>query len=339
MDKGDDPYEILGVGKSANESEIKKAYRKLALQHHPDKQTSDEAREKCHHIFARLAAAYEVLTDDELRKRHDNNKRSSTHQTTTTTADKSKSKSKAAAPSKASKTEKKQESSSPPKSKSDATSKSQSNAYVPGNSWGTPLQQDELPDNTSRITSSSSGEKQFHDPYDVFKNVFKEEFGEDFVPGIRPACSSGSKPVSKSTALATTMTEKKASKKQKGHPTIQGPDDNRPLAMRMTSNTVLHEDGTKETITTTFITRPDGTEEKIVKSSLDDGKNVLEKSTTKEIKSNARAGDGSSKTSSKAIKASPDDTNKNGVLAAPKDEENEKKKSFGGFFRRLLGGK
>jgi curved DNA-binding protein CbpA len=324
MDKGDDPYEILGVGKSADESEIKKAYRKLALQNHPDKQTSDEDREKCHHIFARLAAAYQVLTDDELRKAHDNNKKSSKHKTTTTTdKSKSKPKPKPAAPSKASKTEKKQESSSPPNSKV-----SQSN----DKSWGPPLQKGESSGNTSYISaSSSSGKNQFHDPYDVFKNVFKEEFGEDFVP------DSSSRPSSKSTTLAAT-TENNTSKKQKERRMIQGPDDNRPLAMKMTSKTVLHVDGTKETITTTFITRPDGTEEKIVKSSLDDGKSVLEKSTNKETKS--------SKTSFKAIKASPNDTPKSekqkpAIAAAegPKDAENDKKKHVGGFFKRLFGGK
>jgi curved DNA-binding protein CbpA len=326
MNKGEDPFEILGVGKSATESEIKKSYRKLALKHHPDKQTSDEDREKCHHIFARLAAAYEVLTDDELRKKYDNTPKSTTA-------------SKTAAPSKASKTEKKQESSSPPKSKSDTTKKSQSNAFVPAKSWGTPLEVGESSDNTSCITSSSSGKKQFHDPYDVFKNVFKEEFGEDFVPGTRPASSYGSRPSSKSTTLAMTSSEKNASKKQKEHPMLQGPDDNRPKAMRMTSKSVLHEDGTKETITTTFITRPDGTEEIIVKSSLDDGKNLLEKSSTKETKSNAKAGAASTKTSIKAMKTSPNDTSKKDAAEQPKDEENDKKNSFGGFFKRLFSGK
>ena len=63
MDKGDDPYEILGVSKDASEAEIKKAYRKGALKYHPDKQTTEEDKKAAHDIFAKLSEAYEVLTD------------------------------------------------------------------------------------------------------------------------------------------------------------------------------------------------------------------------------------------------------------------------------------
>lgn len=63
-----DYYEILGVGKSANESELKKAYRKLALQYHPDKNPDNkEAEEK----FKEAAEAYEVLSDADKRARYD----------------------------------------------------------------------------------------------------------------------------------------------------------------------------------------------------------------------------------------------------------------------------
>lgn len=57
-----DPYEILGLETSASLSEIKRAYRKLSLLLHPDKETGDEK------AFMRLSKAYQALTDDESRK-------------------------------------------------------------------------------------------------------------------------------------------------------------------------------------------------------------------------------------------------------------------------------
>ena len=63
-----DYYEVLGVNKSADEGEIKKAYRKLALQYHPDKNPNNkDAEEK----FKEAAEAYEVLSDADKRARYD----------------------------------------------------------------------------------------------------------------------------------------------------------------------------------------------------------------------------------------------------------------------------
>ena len=58
-------YDTLGVAKNASADEIKKAYRKLAREHHPDASGGDEAR------FKEIQGAYDVLSDDEKRKAYD----------------------------------------------------------------------------------------------------------------------------------------------------------------------------------------------------------------------------------------------------------------------------
>ena len=63
-----DYYEILGVSQSASQDEIKKAYRKVAIKYHPDKNPGDAQAEE---NFKEAAEAYEVLSDQEKRQRYD----------------------------------------------------------------------------------------------------------------------------------------------------------------------------------------------------------------------------------------------------------------------------
>lgn len=60
-----DYYDVLGVGKNASADEIKKAFRRLAVQHHPDKEGGDETK------FKEINEAYEVLKDPSKRQRYD----------------------------------------------------------------------------------------------------------------------------------------------------------------------------------------------------------------------------------------------------------------------------
>src|SRR5215471_8504488 len=63
-----DYYEILGVQKSASAEEIKKAYRKVAMQFHPDRNPGDKAAEE---KFKEAAEAYEVLSDADKKAQYD----------------------------------------------------------------------------------------------------------------------------------------------------------------------------------------------------------------------------------------------------------------------------
>ena len=68
MDEKKDYYEILGVARNATSEEIRKAFRTLALKHHPDRNPGDKEAEK---RFKQISQAYDVLSDDEKRKQYD----------------------------------------------------------------------------------------------------------------------------------------------------------------------------------------------------------------------------------------------------------------------------
>ncbi|PZW01431.1 molecular chaperone DnaJ [Metamycoplasma auris] len=62
-----DYYEVLGINKNATEKEIKTAYRKLAMQYHPDRNKAPDAEEK----FKEISEAYEILSDSQKRAKYD----------------------------------------------------------------------------------------------------------------------------------------------------------------------------------------------------------------------------------------------------------------------------
>ena len=65
-----DPYETLSLEKTATADQVKSAYRKAALKHHPDK-ASPEEKDSAHQKFQEIALAYAILSDEKRRKRYD----------------------------------------------------------------------------------------------------------------------------------------------------------------------------------------------------------------------------------------------------------------------------
>lgn len=68
MAESEDYYKILGLTKSATPEEIKRAYRKLAVKYHPDKNPGNKAAEE---KFKKVSEAYEVLSDPKKRADYD----------------------------------------------------------------------------------------------------------------------------------------------------------------------------------------------------------------------------------------------------------------------------
>ncbi|KAL5474500.1 hypothetical protein EMCRGX_G026455 [Ephydatia muelleri] len=64
---GEDYYKLLGVRKDASDKEIKKAFRKLAMKYHPDKNPGEDSRK----TFEKIASAYDVLSDPDKRRQYD----------------------------------------------------------------------------------------------------------------------------------------------------------------------------------------------------------------------------------------------------------------------------
>ncbi|KAI5284448.1 hypothetical protein KEM54_001325 [Ascosphaera aggregata] len=74
VNKGLDLYEVLGIPVTTTQSDIRKAYRKLALKHHPDKvhpSADSKTKDEAHSNFQKIAFAYAILSDEKRRNRYD----------------------------------------------------------------------------------------------------------------------------------------------------------------------------------------------------------------------------------------------------------------------------
>jgi curved DNA-binding protein CbpA len=236
MEKIDDPYKILGVTNDASASDIKKAYRTLALKNHPDKQHTESDREKASAIFSKIAAAYEVLSDEEERRQYDLRKKYGGAPGTryTTTDDNS-------MHSPAGKTTTSSVYSSPtrPKTSTHQTTNG--------------------PDSGTFRFSYDPSKVKSSNPYDIFKEVFGTDF-QKANPGsvLSPSQSRHTKSVPVTTISPNSFSHprKNASTQVKqSEKAVHGDDV---ISMSKSTRIVCHPDGSQETITETKIMKADG---------------------------------------------------------------------------------
>lgn len=282
MEANDDPYRILGVPEDASQDDIKKAYRKLALKNHPDKQTDPAAKEEASAVFAKIAAAYETLSDPEEREQYDLRKKyggaPGTRYTTTSTP---------------------QQASSSPGRTTTRTSRAS---------------QPSSPSSRVRRTTQSSpetGSFQFtfdpskvrsSDPYKIFKEVFGKDIQKEF-PGTTfsvtsptgrkttmssPAKTKGVKkgvPVtptdgssSSSPGKTKRVVRRKVPKAPKSPKTAMmssggvtdgaaAAADDDIVSMSTSTQTICHADGSQEVVTTTTTVKADGSSQRTTQSS------------------------------------------------------------------------
>lgn len=247
-----DHYRVLGLSTDASASDIKKAYRKLALKYHPDKQkqASEEDRDSANATFSKIAAAYEILSDEDERYQYDmRRKHGGAPGTRYSTKD-------------------------PSVSTSNRPCSKQNWSSAPSRSGGT-----DVP--SSFQFSYDPSKVRSRDP----EAIFREVFGKDFKDVYPDSSMMGSSPMSPATpskprtkfkkkgtkigspGLATptksTTTQGRSPASQRTPTRIKTKagslqDSNDILSMSSSTKTVVHADGSHEVITETTVVRKDG---------------------------------------------------------------------------------
>jgi curved DNA-binding protein CbpA len=171
MDDKDNPYEILGVPLEAEEKDIKKAYRKLAMKCHPDKQVTEEDKHKAHDKFSKIAEAYDTLTNPV--KRYDwklANERKMRSSSSSATQ-----------PPPPSARRRQGSATQTPKGKPRIAANRHSTSITRPNSVGDPLRNSYPgPIGATGANRPFRLRKKARDPFLIFEEVMHEEFGKDY---------------------------------------------------------------------------------------------------------------------------------------------------------------
>jgi DnaJ-class molecular chaperone len=232
MDENDDPYKILGLNEGASAADIKKAYRTLALKNHPDKQCNEADREKASANFSKIAAAYEILSDEEERKQYDMRKKYGGAPGTryTTTSDSS------------------------PASPTNRTSRVNKS---PSRTTRTTYGNVQSPESGTFKFSYDPSKVKSSNPYDIFKEVFGSDFQKAY-PGaaLSPGPTSRGRSVPASSLRSPTPASRNSSVTKSVPQVAVHRDD--VVSMSKSTKTICHDDGSVEVITETTTTTADG---------------------------------------------------------------------------------
>ena len=253
MNEHDDPYEILGVKGDASDADIKKAYRKLALKNHPDKQRTEADKENSQTVFAKIANAYEILSDAEEREQYDLRKKyggAPGTRYTTTSSSPNTSSSMGGSPQYTSTT-----SGSTPRTSTRRTTTSTTPTGGPartqysqkdGKFTATVTREDGT---TYTFMGTANG---FQDPYEVFRKAFQDKTGEDLPATMRkPQATQRTNTTTTKQSVPTTKTNTPTTSTT----TRSSPPQN--TNIRSGTRTSITHDGNMKTITKTE-TFPDG---------------------------------------------------------------------------------
>lgn len=267
MNDEDCPYEILGVKSDASAGDIKKNYRKLALKNHPDRQHTEADKKNAQSVFAKIANAYEILSDEEEREQYDLRKKyggaPGTRYTTTNNPPNNNATRSGGTPGTTRRTSR----TAAPTSSAAGPSCSQY-SQKDGKFTATVTREDGT---TYTFMGSANG---FQDPYEVFAKAFQDKTGEELPANMQ-------KPTKQQRSTgATTKSVPVQTTSSTSTPTQSMPVP-RTNNVRSGTRTSITQNGNIKTITKTE-TLPDGrTRTSMEQVPVDSGATTTTKSTKK----------------------------------------------------------